>query len=287
MFDEASIPAEYQFDVFHETTAPVFDTRPLSRSVPIHAGAVDYLVDGLVVSRLRYGPQLLRRLVRHTRVAGDCVAVQLYDRGGLRGRIGDDTTLDLDADHVAVVDLAHPFVCWTGDSDVLWVTIPRARLGAGLWPKGAAVVNFHRRSPRGRVLTAAVEHLWTEVVRAPASAGELLAAGIVGAVRSVLRPGDFAPDDSSLALAVKDHIAAHLADLELGADSLRTTFYCSRSALYRLFEANGGVTAYIRDQRLLRCFDGSPTRRRPAGRSPASRPSGASRTRATSIASSR
>ena len=86
VFDEASIPVEYQFEVFHDTTAPLFDTRPLSRAASTHAGAIDYLVDDLVVSRLRYGAQVLRRRPDHTSVAGDCLAVQLYYRGGLRGR---------------------------------------------------------------------------------------------------------------------------------------------------------------------------------------------------------
>jgi AraC-like DNA-binding protein len=100
-----------------------------------------------------------------------------------------------------------------------------------------------------------VEHLWADVVTAPASQAGVLAAGIVDAVRAVLRPGDFEPDGHSLALAMKDHIAANLNDLTLGPDSLRATFYCSRSTVYRMFEADGGIAAYIRDQRLLRCFD--------------------------------
>jgi AraC-like DNA-binding protein len=255
VFDEASIPAEHQFEVFHDTTAPLFDTRPLSSAASTYAGAIDYLVDDLVVSRLRYGAQVLRRGPDHTPVAGDCLAVQLYYRGGLRGRIGDDATLELDPQHVAIVDLAYPFTCWTADSEVIWVTIPRARLAEVLPSRRVGVVKLHRGSPRGRTLTAAVEHLWADVVTAPASQAGVLAAGIVDAVRAVLRPGDFEPDGRSLALAMKDYIAANLADLALGPESLRATFYCSRSTLYRLFQADGGIAAYIRDQRLLRCFD--------------------------------
>jgi AraC-like DNA-binding protein len=164
-------------------------------------------------------------------------------------------TLDLNDSHVALLDLRHAFAGWTGDSDVVWVTIPWDRLRPFSWPRNVAVVNLHRRSPRGRVLTAAVEHLWAEVVAAPASRAHELATGIIDTVRAVLRPGDFAPDDRGLTLAMKDHIAANLPDLALGPDSLRATFFCSRSALYRLFRADGGVAAYIRNQRLLRCFD--------------------------------
>jgi AraC-like DNA-binding protein len=255
VFDEASIPAEYQFEVFHDTTAPLFDTRPLRPVASVHASAIDYRVDDLLVSRLRYGPQLLRRTPRHTAVAGDCVAVQLYFRGGLRGRIGKDITLDLDPRHIAIVDLACPFASWTDDSEVIWVTIPRAHFATVLPSRRVGVVRFHRQSPRGRTLTAAVEHLWADVVTAPASHAGVLAAGIIDAVRAVLRPGDFEPDGRSLALAIKDHIAANLDDLTLGPESLRATFYCSRSTIYRLFQADGGIAAYIREHRLLRCFD--------------------------------
>ncbi len=255
VFDEPSIPAEHQFDVFHDTTAPLFDTRLLAGGAPIHAGATDYLVDDLVVSRLQYGPQAFRRTRRHTAVAGDCVAVQLYYQGGLRGRIGDDCTLEIDPRHVAIVDLAHPFTCWSDDSDVIWVTIPRARLGTAMPSGRVGIVKYHQQSPRGRILTAAVEHLWGDAMTARRAQAPLLAARIIDAVGAVLRPGDFAPGDDSLSLAMKDHVKANLADLSLGADSLRSTFYCSRSSLYRLFQADGGVAAYMRDQRLLRCFD--------------------------------
>ncbi len=223
-FDEASIPAEHQFEVFHDTTAPLFDTRLLADGAPIHAGATDYLVDDIIVSRLRYGPQAFRRAPRHTAVAGDCLAVQLYYRGGLRGRLGDETTLDVDPHHVAILDLAHPFTCWSDDSDVIWVTIPRARLGTEMPSGRIGIVTFHRQSPRGRILTAAVEHLWADVVTVPPACASALAARVIDAVAAVLRPGDFAPDDGSLSLAVKDHVTANLTDFSLGADALRGDF---------------------------------------------------------------
>ena len=253
VFDDTTIPREHQFEVFHQTTAPIFDTWPLGGAASTHATATDYLVEDLVVSRLSYGPQVLRRTIHHT--TGDCVGVLLFQRGGLRGRIGDDTTLDIDVDHVAVVDLGRAFTGWSDDTDVTWLAVPRAYLDPTTPLPSGGVATFHRRSPRGRLLVAAVEHLWADVATAGADEARDLAWGMVEAVRSVLRVGDFAPDGRSLLLALKDHMASNLADHSLGPASLQSACYCSRSTVYRLFQPEGGIADYIRDQRLLRCFD--------------------------------
>lgn len=253
--DDASVPLEHQFEVFRAATAPLFDARPILAALDTPAQARDYLVDGLIVSRLRYGRMILRRTGRHLDVAGDTVSVLLPARGGLRGSIGDGSSLELDPAHVVIFDFARPFACCCDDTEMIWVMVPRARLGRSSWPQRTPVVRFHRTSPRGRVLAAAIEHLWDEVGRASASRGPELAAGVVDAIGAVLRPGDFAPDDASLERAIKDYVAENLDDLTLDHRALQVEFFCSRSALYRVFRSEEGVDRYIRKQRLIRCFD--------------------------------
>lgn len=268
-FDDASIPVERQFEVFRDTTAPLFDTRPLDSAATPHVSALDYFVDGLIVSRLCYSPQVLNRTPRHHSVAGNCLSVLLHYRGGWRGTIGADTNVQLDPDHVAIVDFGRPLACWTGDSDVIWIIIPRSRLDPSAWPKQATIARFHILSPRGRILTAAVERIWAEVTSSPEHSAAELAGGIIDAACSVLRAGDFTPDDRTMTRAMKDYIRDNLHDVCLDVDRLRATFFCSRTTIYRLFHADGGVAKYIRDQRMLRCFD--ELTRAPAARSTVAR----------------
>ena len=60
----------------------------------------------------------------------------------------------------------------------------------------------------------------------------------------------------------------HLAEEDLGADSICAHFRISRSTLYRLFEAEGGVLNYLQDRRLVRIHGllASPTQRCYLGR---------------------
>lgn len=255
VFDETTIPAEYHFEVFHDTTAPLFDTAPVGDAVAFRAIATDYMVDDVAISRVRYDPQVLRRTWRHVRSGmNDVLAVQLYHSGGLRGSVSEDEVLDLDSRGVGVVDMAQPFAALAGAADVTWVGIPKERLGA-LGHRQPATASFDHGTARGHVLAASVRHLWGRLGSARADDAPQLAAEITEIVASVLDRESTAPPDHGLLPAMREYIAANLDDFDLGPESLIAAFHYSRSSVYRLFEPEGGVASYIRDQRLLRCFE--------------------------------
>lgn len=255
VFDETTVPAEHHFEVFHDTTAPLFDTAPIGDVGAFRALATDYMVDDVGISRVRYDPQVLRRTPRHVKFGmSNVLAVQLYHAGRLRGSVSDDYVLDLDRHGVGVVDLAEPFAALADAADVTWVGIPKERLGA-LAERQPPTVSLSHTSSRGRVLAAAVRDIWARLGTARADDAPILAAEIVETVSSVLDPGATAPPDHGLLPAMKEYIATNLDDLDLGPETLIDAFYYSRSSVYRLFEEDGGVARYIRDQRLLRCFE--------------------------------
>lgn len=256
VFDGSRVPLEHHFEVFHDTTAPLFATDPLAPTDTFRVRTTDYLVDDVVVSRLRHGPLTLRRAEGALDGStSEWVTVQVHLRGNLNGRAG-DRALDLGPERIGIVDLAEPFSAWGGRTDVLWVAVPRSRL-AHLEDRygGRPLRSLHRSSPRGMVLGAAVERLWNELPHAPAEAAADLAAGIVETIDLALRAERYSPAGRDLRTAVEHYVAANLDDLDLGVDTLQRTFHCSRSALYRLFEPHGGVARYIREGRLVRCFD--------------------------------
>ncbi|MGR2752816.1 helix-turn-helix domain-containing protein [Agromyces arachidis] len=252
-FDARSAPADHQFELFHDTTAPVFDTLPSDSPADFAAEATDYLVGDLLVSRIAHSPQRMRRSPRHVRCGGeDAVALLVYRRG-IAGLRFDRVELRLDEQHVGVIDLAQPFYATCTDVDSVWVVIPRDRL-----PRSALTgpcARFHRDSPRGRVLRSAVLSVWARLPSARAADAPQLAQGIVDAAEAVLATGDFAPSDPALATAMRDFVGSHLDDLDLDAPTIARTFHCSRSTLFRIFAPFGGVDAYIRDKRLERCLD--------------------------------
>jgi len=49
-------------------------------------------------------------------------------------------------------------------------------------------------------------------------------------------------------------VIAHLDDLDLGVATLEEAFHCSRASIYRQFEDEGGVAAFVRWERLQRCY---------------------------------
>jgi hypothetical protein len=214
-FDDRSIAPQHLFEVFHDTTAPLFDTAPMSDGASCRCAATDYLVDDLVVSKLSYDAQTFRRRRAHVRDgASDWITLQVYRRGGIRGSIGDGREIAIDASNVGVVDLSLPFAVYSEPSEVIWVGFPRDRLERAdeLAALGEAPT-WSLDSTRGRALVASATDLWERLGAArPEDAGDL-AGEITDTVNRVLRPGHFAPTDHGRRLAIKEFIAANLDDL--------------------------------------------------------------------------
>ena len=256
-FDGTSLEGEQHFALFHETTAPLFDTGLLGDEGAWRCETTDYLVDDLVVSHLRHDGQTLRRTRAQVGEGeSDWITLQMYRRGSVRGHVGESSGLALDAGRIGIVDLAQPFTAWTTAVDVIWVGFPRHRIDAAAELAATpSSPTWTRDTMRGHTLAAVVNDLWSRLPETRADEAGELADSITETVNRVLRPDELALDDQALLVAIKDHIAAHLDDLTLDVDALRASFNCSRSALYRVFDQEGGVARHIREQRLLRCFE--------------------------------
>lgn len=255
VIDEHEIPAEHQFEAFHEWNAPFVDTSPIGDVGEFSSSSIDYRVDDVLLGRLRYGPQTLRRTHKHL---GDgtteWIAMQIHHRGGMRGKVGNDTSVDMNSDTIGVVDYSETYTLVSDNSDTTSIFVPREHVKQADSLGSAGVLD--RYSPRGRVFESAVTGLWRRLAgSATADEAGDLAGSIVETINTILHPDDFTPTDRDLGLAMQDHIKANLGDLDLGVDSLPGLFHCSRATVYRLFGEHGGVAAYIRDQRLLRCFE--------------------------------
>jgi AraC-like DNA-binding protein len=250
---EYSVPSEYSFDVFHDANAPVFDSYAPDVGSGFRLDTTDYLVDDVLVCRLDTGPHTIRRTADHLRDGTtDWVTVQLHHTGGIRGAAGGSTALDLGPGKVAIVDLSEPLTGWSRGGVSTWVSLPRHRIADR--DRLPAVRILDRSSLRGRLLESAILELWRQLPYAPATEADQLAGAFAETVNAVLAADRFMPADRDLAVAMRDFVNVNLGDLDLGVETLQATFHCSRATVYRLFEPQGGVGAYIRGQRLMRCF---------------------------------
>lgn len=258
VFDEPRLSGPEQFDVFREAGAPLFHTKPRGSLQQFRATVTDFMVNDLILSSTKIGPLTMHGPSRPQDGAGGGWVTLLIARAGrLWGEVGQHSA-DISAGEVVILDLAHPFVLRTDGVELLWVSLPRTRLPA---PQGDGrtppppVTSWSTPSEERQEIVATVEHVWSRLPDAPSSSATPLASEIVDAVTEALAPTPFEATPSAMAAAMKRHIDEHLDDPSLGVSALRAAFHCSRSSIYRLFEEEGGVHAYIRELRLQRCYE--------------------------------
>jgi AraC-like DNA-binding protein len=129
--------------------------------------------------------------------------------------------------------LAHPD---SATATLLPADHPHSRLIAGHFADLAVSAK-----PGNAVADATVQAIADLIAAAAGGTADLLA-GVERAERHLY-----------LAL-IKRHIAAHLETEPLSAGDLCRQFEISRATLYRLFEADGGLAHYVREQRLNLAF---------------------------------
>lgn len=251
---DATFSDDGHFEALHHRVAPLCDTVPIGDPADFTMDVVDYLVDDVIVSRMRFGPQMLRRTPAHVATGEtDRVAVMLQHRGTLRGEAGRGNAIDMRPARVGYLNLAEPFTAVFDHQESTWISVPRNRIEHPGSLQPAATIDSS--GERDRISRAAVTGLWSSVGRARADDANELAGAIVETINTILDPDEFTPTDRDVGLAMRDFLGANLSDLDIGADSLRVTFHRSRATVFRLFEPYGGVASYLRAQRLMRCFD--------------------------------
>jgi AraC-like DNA-binding protein len=138
------------------------------------------------------------------------------------------------------------------------VLIPHAAIG---YTPGddPAVHTVQLESAAGRILAAAHRALVSASLNDDHEEKKAIEGAFVELVRRLMLgqqpPGDTAPQqDLSGALLVRNLVAENLEHDRLDANYLCAAAGMSRATLYRHFADEGGVTHYIRNRRLDRCF---------------------------------
>jgi AraC-like DNA-binding protein len=257
--DANRIAPRHQFEVWHESTAPLFDTGRVGEG-PFCAGATCYLADTLLFTRVHFGRMRFRRERRHLcNAESDSITLQFYRSGSINGQLEDGTPLQMGSDRISLHDFSH---CYTGigeSSEQYGVVIPRHLVPRhDRIRRRCPMFSWPLDSPAGRLLIAALTQVWQELPRASLEDATALSGAFIGLLNGLLAttPSTEQRPDIERAglLAMERYVRAELHRPDLGVDDLCRVFNCSRPTLYRLFRPHGGVKAYLREQRLGHCF---------------------------------
>lgn len=262
-FSSGALPRQARYDAWRDLVSSVFvptmpdghgrrDLRAQVKSINFgHALIFDVQAEaqGFVRSP---------RLIAHEPL--DHYLLQVYRKGVCQGRYGAVENTVHPGD-IKLVDLAGAFETSNTDFDNITLTIPRPLLAPLLErPDTLHGRVLPRDSAMTRVLAAHIRQLADHAADMDMAEGVALANATVRLVAACLGVSKRARDETALhraaavGQAVRDFIEQDLTAATLEPDLLARRFRMSRSQLYRLFEEDGGVLAYIRGRRLQRCF---------------------------------
>lgn len=251
--DAALVGREHILEAWREATSPVHRTCPLPSQGKFDASIVAYNLDGLVVSRMRFDASYFERDSSRIRAdETDCITIQHYLSGSIRGRVGDHE-LYVAPDRISIQDSAVPYSGRAEASEVLSVGIPRHRVPcADRLRTRLPLLSLPLNTARGSLLARCVMGLWTDLCAGRVFEPVTVADAFLGLVNALIEHSVDQAADSSCQ-EMEQYLREHLADATLGPEELEHTFNVSRSAIYRRFEPYGGVAAFIRSERLRRC----------------------------------
>lgn len=243
---------------FREATANTFEAQPDDL---ISDG--DFQIDlraahlgCLVFAETRTCAQRFARSRRMVAAAGvDHIYMNLYTEGGSTGTIDGGRDFCARAGDISFFDLARPRETRSGAFRNIALVIPRVMLEKqGIDTDALHGFVLKRELPLAAMLAAHLEMLVGQAERlTPVEADRLGLATVAMIASMVGQSPEASPRDRTPASPRRKllrYIDAHLGDPELGPSRLVEHFGLSRSALYRMFESEGGVAEAIRVRRL-------------------------------------
>ncbi len=261
VFTTRHLSPDKRFSAWKKNIGPMFDITPASASVGrrSHNMITSYLIDNQIMFSgcSKHAQRFHRTPLKIASDGLDHYVLQTHVSGGQTLCHGRKTTNCKPGDLI-VLDLADSYEATATDSTQRSLMIPRHLLSPLLTnPDGQGGRVLRGDSP---LATLVVNHLKT-VFDVIESMSELEASKIIqptlllvaGALNGSIDqvPDGRATVSVSLLMRAKAEIENSL-QRDISAAKLGVSLNLSRSALYRLFEPEGGVRAYIQERRLRR-----------------------------------
>ncbi len=263
LFHTSQLPAQERFSAWRESIGVMMDVR-LPQSAAAHAfnaRVESYLFDDIMVVRCAASAQKFDR--GSAKFARDCIdhyMIQLFISGHVDMTHG-RRVFRCKPGTVICFDLADVMDTFNSDFDLLSFIVPRRRLAPLLTdPDSLQGVMVDPESGTGALLSNYLISLFSTAPRLTPEEASIAGRSLLDLLalafnRAVVAAGDV-PEIARHAafMRVQNFIKAHLADPDLGPETVAEMVAMSRAQLYRLFAPIGGVAEYIREQRLRRCL---------------------------------
>jgi AraC-like DNA-binding protein len=259
----ASAPQFDAFEIWQASLANLFDTTLVGENAAarFHGDVTGFhLGDSLTFDNASVAQRLVRTAQRVRRSGVDHIMLQYQTSGRLVGDY-DGRAVTLNPGDIGFVDFGRVTASEDTDFSRTTLIVPRERLPMAFRARDLHGVVLDGNHPSTRLLARYMTALWQ-------SAGQLLVQDVPAAVDAafVLAEGawnglgsanvELRPEArQTLRRMAMTYIDRRLAQQDLSPLSIAAGLRISRSALYTLFEPEGGIESYIFARRLDRCFD--------------------------------
>lgn len=250
-----------RYDVFRDSISVLFDLEAHDKEnlnkFEAHLDA--FMFDQIMLARTRSNSAQYTRSNKMISADGiDSIMIQLFVKGEVDFDNGQFRT-HVNAGDIAIFDLARPVDNFNTDFDNLSALFPRELIESYI----PTVGKWHGQVlPRNRPMTRLLRnHMLSLYQIGPDITNESCASiqrSLLDLTSSALQhSADILPAGAetlpaTILMEVKKYIRINLANPELSPNTLCAAFGLSRAQLYRVTEPLGGISNYIRDQRLKR-----------------------------------
>jgi AraC-like DNA-binding protein len=254
---------EEAFWSWRSITSPLFDVAlPDLRALDTFKVEVDsYHLGPLVLGSVTANAQQFRRSpLTIARSGVDHYLVQLYSQGGYAGEV-EGRPIQVRPGDVSILDLSQTLQTQADNFHNLNFIVPRAVLEPLLkHPDGLHGIVLSGRTGLGHVLATYMQTIHKAAVSLSAEDGAAISEATASLIAGCFGPSADTQETATAAkrgallLTIKRYIEANLADPSLTVDRITREFHVSRATLVRMFEPLGGLSGYIRERRMFRCF---------------------------------
>lgn len=190
----------------------------------------------------------------------DHLLIQFLVAGSIRGQYG-KRKIDVPPGSISLLDLGQTLDTRTDGLTTITLTVPRDRLPTSLRGRNLHGVVLDPLDGATQLLASHLEALMAHAPRLSHTAMAasvnatlmMLCGGLSQPVSATADTQDSARD--AMRRLAQRQIERQLDSDQISPERIAATIGVSRAALYRLFERDGGVRAYIQARRLDRCFD--------------------------------
>ncbi len=263
VFNLDDVAGAQKYDLWRESISCIFEVeaRPDIRDSGFNAEIDANMFGPLMLARTQ---TLKQRWTRSPSIMArdgmDHYMIQFYERGQMLW----DTTkgsFSVPENGLVIFDLAQEVVVETNNFANLSLIVPREMLADQL--KAADDQNLrilHNAEPMVPLLRDYLSSLKRLAPRITGEQALQIAPATVGLVAACLNAavGDEPSQQLGAGLvrltAMRKFIEANLSEPELSAEWICSREWVSRTKLYELFEAYGGVAAYVRERRMRRAL---------------------------------